>query len=133
MSDPDSIILQVFAEWRHSFDERLDAMGKSLDQTVHGLAELKTAQRVHGLTLQRVLEQTTKTNGRVAALEDRVDLIERREIREDGYEDGRREQRQAYAAAMARAWRMLWSPAGRVLGGVLLLAAGWTLREVWPW
>lgn len=31
MSDPESIILQVFAEWRQSFDRRLDELGKALD------------------------------------------------------------------------------------------------------
>lgn len=131
--DADKIILQVFAEWRHSFDARLDEMGKAIAQTVAGLGELKATQRVHGLTLDRVLAQTTKTNGRVDALEEAVDLIERREIREDGIEDGRAEQREAYRSAVTRAWRLVWSPAGRVVRGVALLMTGWTLREVWPW
>lgn len=133
MSDPDSIILQVFAEWRHSFDERLDAMGKSLDQTVHGLAELKTAQRVHGVTLERVLAQTTATNGRMTAAEHRLDAIERRAIRDQGIEDGKREQREAYRSTVTRAWDLLWSPMGKAVGAVALMLTGWTLREVWPW
>lgn len=133
MSDPDSIILQVFAEWRHSFDERLDAMGKSLDQTVHGLAELKTAQRVHGVTLERVLAQTTATNGRMTAAEHRLDAIERQNVREQGIADGRAEQRRAYRSAVARTWGLVWSPLGKGAGAVALLLAGWTLREVWPW
>lgn len=122
MSEPDSIVLQVLAELR-----------KAVDQTVAGLAELKTAQRVHGVTLERVLAQTTETNGRLRKAEGRLDQIERREIREDGIEDGRREQREEYRAVVTRAWGAIWSPAGRVAGAVALLLTGWTLREVWPW
>lgn len=133
MSDPESIILQVFAEWRQSFDRRLDELGKALEQTVHGLAELKSAQRVQGVTLDRVLAQTTATNGRMTDAERRLDAIERQDIWEKGIADGRAEQRQAYRSAVTRAWRLVWSPAGRVVGGVALLMTGWTLREVWPW
>lgn len=128
MSETD-IILQVIGQLRSDLGE----LGSKLDTTVAGLGEVKTAQRVHGVTLQRVLEQTTKTNGRVAALEDRVDLIERREIREDGYEDGKREQRDAYRSAVGVAWKAIWSPAGRIVGALALLTAGWTAREMWPW
>ena len=122
MSEPDSIVLQVLAELR-----------KAVDQTVEGLGELKATQRVHGFTLDRVLAQTTKTNGRVDALEEAVDLLERREIREDGIADGRAEQRQAYRSAVTRAWGLVWSPMGKGAGALALLLTGWTLREVWPW
>lgn len=121
MSEPDSIVLQVLAELR-----------KAVDQTVEGLGELKATQRVHGFTLDRVLAQTTKTNGRVDALEEAVDLLERREIREDGLADGRAEQRQAYRSAVTRTWGLVWSPMGKGAGAVALLLTGWTLREVWP-
>lgn len=122
MSEPDSIVLQVLAELR-----------KAVDQTVEGLGELKATQRVHGFTLDRVLAQTTKTNGRVDALEEAVDLLERREIREDGIADGRAEQRQAYRSAVTRAWGLVWSPMGKGAGALALLLTGWTLREVLPW
>ena len=122
MSEPDSIVLQVLAELR-----------MAVDQTVAGLAELKATQRVHGITLDRVLAQTTKTNGRVDALETAVDMIERREIREDGIDDGRAEQREAYRSAVTRAWGLVWSPMGKGAGALPLLLTGWTLREVWPW
>lgn len=122
MSEPDSIVLQVLAELR-----------SAVDQTVNGLAELKATQRVHGNTLDRVLAQTTETNGRLRKAEGRLDQIERREIREDGLADGRAEQRQAYRSAVTRAWGLVWSPMGKGAGAVALLLTGWTLREVWPW
>lgn len=128
MSEPD-IVLQVVGQLRQDLRD----LDRKLDQTVDGLTELKTAQRVHGITLERVLAQTTETNGRVTKLEGRVDSIERRDIREDGIEDGKRAQREAYRTAVVRAWDAIWSPAGRVIGAVALLATGWTLREVWPW
>lgn len=127
MSETD-IILQVIGQLRSDLGE----LGSKLDTTVAGLGEVKTAQRVHGLTLERVLEQTTKTNGRVASLEDRVDLIERRAIRDQGIEDGKREQREAYRSTVTRAWDLLWSPMGKAVGAVALMLTGWTLREVWP-
>ena len=122
MSEPDSIVLQVLAELR-----------SAVDQTVNGLAELKATQRVHGNTLDRVLAQTTETNGRLRKAEGRLDQIERREIREDGLADGRAEQRQAYRSAVTRAWGLVWSPMGKGAGALALLLTGWTLREVWPW
>lgn len=122
MSEPDSIVLQVLAELR-----------SAVDQTVNGLAELKATQRVHGNTLDRVLAQTTETNGRLRKAEGRLDQIERREIREDGLADGRAEQRQAYRSAVTRTWGLVWSPMGKGAGAVALLLTGWTLREVWPW
>ena len=122
MSEPDSIVLQVLAELR-----------SAVDQTVNGLAELKATQRVHGNTLDRVLAQTTETNGRLRKAEGRLDQIERREIREDGIADGRAEQRQAYRSAFARAWKLIWSPMGKGAGALALLLTGWTLREVLPW
>ena len=88
---------------------------------------------MHGNTLDRVLAQTTETNGRLRKAEGRLDQIERREIREDGIADGRAEQRQAYRSAFARAWKLIWSPMGKGAGALALLLTGWTLREVLPW
>lgn len=118
----ESIILQVLAQFRNDVAELTSAVGEVKAELV-------------GVTLQmsHIVNRMDIANGRTSKLEDRVDLIERREIREDGIEDGRREQREAYAAAASRAWTLLWTPAGRVIGGALLLATGWTLREVWPW
>lgn len=128
MSEPD-IILQVVGQLR----EDMRDLDRKIDQTVHGLSEVRENQRVANATLDQVLRQTTLTNGRVGVLEERVDLIERREIREDGIEDGKRAQRDAYRSAVGVAWKAIWSPAGRIVGALALLTAGWTAREMWPW
>ena len=128
MSEPD-IILQVVGQLR----EDMRDLDRKIDQTVHGLSEVRENQRAAAATLGQVLRQTTLTNGRVGVLEDRVDLIERREIREDGIEDGKRAQRDAYRSAVGGVWKAIWSPAGRIVGALALLTAGWTAREMWPW
>lgn len=136
MSDPDSIILQVFAEWRRSFDTRLDTMGQAIEQAVNGLGEIKASQRVQGFALDRVLEQTTATNGRVVALEDRVETIVHRNLRLDSIQEGKAELREEYHGKIRRFWSVVWSPAAKVLAAITLLTAGFTLsqiREVWPW
>lgn len=122
MSEPDSIVLQVLAELR-----------RSVDQTVSGLGEMKATLRLHGATLDRVLVQTTKTNGRVDALEDRVDMIERRELREASIADGREQQREAYRSTVTRALELVWSPLGKGAGALALLLAGWAIRGFWRW
>ncbi|MCZ7599986.1 MAG: hypothetical protein M5U09_22760 [Gammaproteobacteria bacterium] len=118
----ESIILQVLAELRHA-----------VDRTVAGLGEVRADQKAQGATLERVLVQTTQTNGRVGSLEERVELIERREIREDGIEDGKAAKSAEYRSRLTRAWSLIWSPMGKGAGALGLLLAGWTLHQVWPW
>ena len=129
------IILQVLRQFREDFS----GLAGKVDQTVAGLGEVRENQRAASATLDAVLRQTTLTNGRVSGLEDRVDGIERREIREDARADGRREQREAYWRWTHSLWEAAWSTPGRIVGALALLSAGWTLREmaslgeVWPW
>ena len=129
------IILQVLRQFREDFS----GLAGKVDQTVAGLGEVRENQRAASATLDAVLRQTTLTNGRVSGLEDRVDTIERREIREDARADGRREQREAYWRWTHSLWEAVWSTPGRIVGALALLSAGWALREmaslgeVWPW
>jgi hypothetical protein len=129
------IILQVLRQFREDFS----GLAGKVDQTVAGLGEVRENQRAASATLDAVLRQTTLTNGRVSGLEDRVETIERREIREDARADGRREQREAYWRWTHSLWEAVWSTPGRIVGALALLSAGWTLREIaslgelWPW
>lgn len=118
----ESIILQVLAQFRNDVAELTSAVGEVKAELV-------------GVTLQmsHIVNRMDIANGRTSKLEDRVDLIERRAIRDQGIEDGKREQRQAYRSAVTRGWDLLWSPMGKAVGAVALMLTGWTLREVWPW
>lgn len=117
--------------------ERLELQS---ERTIDRLTAIETRQegmRVELVGVNRRLDMANErmdvANHRTSKNEARLDAIERRHLVDDGIADGRAEQRQAYLSAVTRAWRLVWSPAGRVIGGVALLMTGWTLREVWPW
>lgn len=131
--DPAQAIMQVFAEWRHSFDENVRDLRTAVADAAAGVAEVRANQKAASVVLDQVLRQTTLTNGRVTILEGRADSLERREIRDDAIADGRREQRAEYLGWMGRLWAAVWSTPGRIAGAVALLSAGWTIRDLWPW
>lgn len=58
------------------------------DQLLDAIGELKSELKAQGMTLNQVLEQARRTNGRVNALEDWRHSLELREAHEAGLMEG---------------------------------------------
>lgn len=99
-NDQTSILLQVLASLR---GDMVDIRGS--------LSEVKAELVAHGVKLEQVLRQATLTNGRVSDLE-------RRNLHDDGYADGRKAERdRMYAVARIASKPVTWAVGG-VIGAV---------------
>lgn len=105
-NDSTTILLQVLASLRGDIADVRESV-----------AEVKAEQVAHGVKLEQVLRQATLTNGRVSDLE-------RRNLSDDGYDAGRKAERdRLYLVARVASKPVTWAVTG-VIGAV-----GWVVKD----
>jgi len=132
----ESIILTMLQR----LDERLE---DHTERTIARLFAIETRQegmRVELVGVNRRLdtgnERMDEANHRTSKNEARLDAIERGALVGASIAADRAERRRAFRSRFERAWKLIWSPAAKVIAAATLLTAGFTLsqiREVWPW